>query len=78
MPSYTVHYSNSPHAPPLGALPTVETDDLDAALAFARQNCPQPSHQPSVGDARGFWICDEQGSVVVPWQPRDAEAAHRG
>ena len=70
MPSYTVHYSNSPHGPPLGESPTIDIDDLDAAIAFAGRNCPPPSHQPSVGDVRGFCICDGDGTVVVPWRQR--------
>ena len=70
MPSYKVHYSNSAKGPPLGDQPTVEADDVDAALVFAERNCPPPLLQPSVGDVHGYFICDGHGTVVVPWRPR--------
>lgn len=68
MPSYTIHYSNTPGSPPIGDSPTIAARDLEEATTFAEQNCPPHTHQPSVGDVRGFCICDASGETVVAWR----------
>lgn len=68
MPSYTIHYSNTSGSPPIGESPTIAARNLEEAIAFAEQHCPPHTHQPSVGDARGFCICDVEHTVVVSWR----------
>ena len=72
MPSYTVHYSNSAGSPPVGDPVAVDAVGVDAVIRFAQHNLPDISHQASVGDVRGFTICDSHGTTVVPWQEHDA------
>lgn len=68
MPAYTIYYSNTSGSPPIGNSPPIAARDLEEAVAFAEQHCPRPSHQPSVGDIRGFCICDAGHEVVVSWR----------
>ena len=68
MPTYTVHYSNSLDGPPIGDIPTIKVSSLEEAIRFAEDNFSSPSHQPSVGDMKGYCICDEYKRVVVPWR----------
>lgn len=68
MPKYTAHYSNSAGGPPIGEVLTVEASDINAAIDFAEANCPPISHQPSIGDIRGYCLCDENGMKVREWQ----------
>ncbi len=68
MPTYTVHYSNTANSPPLGDSPSVTADSLEEAIRFAEDHFIPPPHQPSVGDVKGYCICDEQKHVVLPWR----------
>ena len=68
MPTYTVHYSSTANGPPLGNSPGVTVDSLEEAIRFAEDHFNPPPHQPSVGDIKGYCICDEQKHVVVPWR----------
>ena len=68
MPTYTVHYSNTAHSPPIGDILSVTAGDPEEAIRFAEEHFVQPPHQPSVGDMRGYCICDEHKHMVVPWR----------
>ena len=70
MPTFTIHYANGPHSPPIGDAPIVQADNLKKAIEFANETfrARAPSHQPSVGHVNGFWICNAQKKVVVLWR----------
>ena len=68
MPIYTVHYSNTAQSPPIGDAPSITTDSLEDAVRFAEEHFVPPPHQPSVGNIKGYCICDEQKHIVVPWR----------
>ncbi len=72
MPTYTVHYSNAAGGPPIGDTLSVTTDGVEDAIRFAEQHFRPPSHQPSVGDVKGYSICDDRKHMVVPWREGDA------
>ncbi len=68
MPTYTVHYSNTANSPPIGDTLSVAVDGPEEATRFAEEHFITPPHQPSVGDMRGYCICDEHKQMVVPWR----------
>lgn len=68
MPAYTIHDSNTSDSPPIGEPAPIAARNLEEAIAYAEQRCPRPAHQPSVGNVRGFCICDAEHEVVAPWR----------
>ena len=70
MPTYSVHYSNTANGPPIGDPRHVTVDTVEDAIRFAEDNFTAPPHQPSVGDIKGYCICDDQKRMVVSWRRR--------
>ncbi len=66
MPTYSVHYSNTANGPPIGDARHVTVDTVEEAIRFAEDNFTPPPHQPSVGDIKGYCICDDQKQMVGP------------
>ena len=67
MPSYTIHYAATENGPPIGDALTVEAKNPEVAFEVAKNHYTPQSHQPSSGDVRGFWICDQDKHVVASW-----------